>query len=234
MRTLAGRSSARLRTGPARTRPSMSDTAARKLKLWSAASREVGLMRPGSSFCRRSPGVSGMTSLKPVSPSTVPPSRWCISIPAATTLCPVARHGKALTLAAMMRAFGRQRRGQPRRRVALGKHRAYPARVLEQIERAGDAMRGQQRRLHAVLGHERVGDRLGGGNAPRTAPRSRSRHAPRSKRWRGRDAVGRVPSGARPWQGRRGPRRSRRPRPNRAPSTPCSGRKSRSRARWRR
>src|SRR6516225_3274747 len=64
--------------------------------------RDGGVMRPGSSFCRRSPDVSGMTSLKRLNRSTAPRRRRCISIPAATTLCPVAKQGKALTLAAMM------------------------------------------------------------------------------------------------------------------------------------
>src|SRR5262245_56647287 len=41
-------------------------------------------------------------SRRPVNRSTAPRSRRCISTPAATTLCPVARQGKALTLAAMM------------------------------------------------------------------------------------------------------------------------------------
>ena len=43
-----------------------------------------------------------------------------------------------------------------------------PAWVLEQVQRSGDAALGQQRGLHAVLGHEGVGDGLGGGNVAET------------------------------------------------------------------
>ena len=51
--------------------PSTIATAARKLKLWSAASREVGSMRPGSSFCRRSDGVSAIATVIWLEPAGV-------------------------------------------------------------------------------------------------------------------------------------------------------------------
>ncbi len=74
-----------------------------------------------------------------------------------------------------------ERRRQHVSRVALGKHLAHPARVLEQVERTGDAALRQQRRLHAVLRHQRVGDRLGGGDVAE-AHRGRGRRARSAER----------------------------------------------------
>ena len=72
--------------------------------------------------------------------------------------------GKRLDVGGHDGALRRQRCGQVRRGVALAEHRAHAARVLEQVQRTGDAALGQQRGLHAVLRHQRVGDGFGGGN----------------------------------------------------------------------
>jgi hypothetical protein len=79
-------------------------------------------------------------------------------MPAATALCPPAKRVE---------------------NVASGPAREYrsePALGFEQVERAGDALCRKQRRLHAVLGDQRVGDVLCRGNAT-LAHRDRRRSA---------------------------------------------------------
>ena len=139
------RSSARSRTGRGRTRRRASATAARKLKLWSAASREVGSMRPGSSFWR-----AQERHVRHRDPDVREPARRrrrarldlrCSASPAATIAWPVARHGIGLDVGAHDVAVGRQRRGQRRQRLGVGEHR-LAARTGSPTDRAGRSRRG--------------------------------------------------------------------------------------------
>ena len=87
--------------------------------------------------------------------------------------------GKAwigLYRAAHDEAIVRQRRVENVARRRVREHRPEPAFGFEQIERAGDALLRKQRRLHAVLGDQRIGDVLRGRYAA-LAHRDRCRRA---------------------------------------------------------
>jgi hypothetical protein len=100
--------------------PSMRATAVRKLKLWSAASREADELEAG----------------QPVHGAAQPTMHLD---PGSDHALPRGQARERFDICGHDIAVGRQRRGQGRRRVAFAKYFAHPARVLEQIERTGDA-----------------------------------------------------------------------------------------------
>ena len=111
-RAPSGRASARCRTGRARTRRRAAATAARKLKLWSAASRDCGSTRPGSCFCRTSDGLSAIATVIFLSRSTSPLICRCRSRPGGDDGLAGRKARIGLHVAAHDVAVGRQRRGE--------------------------------------------------------------------------------------------------------------------------
>ena len=112
----------------------------------------------GSSFWRRSDGVSAIATVICLSRSTSPPICLCRSSPAATTPWPVARQGNAFMWQHHDVAVVLQRREEVH--VDVREYRLQAVLVFEQVERAGHAVLGEDRRLHAILRHQRIGHRF--------------------------------------------------------------------------